>query len=378
MSNTRLGLIRCEHCGRQFNPHSGARHIPWCEKQQNENRKRRLSVEKRQALERYKWRISYRPTNIISTNNNANQQQESRRFNVGTNKFKKSSTNSSATLSSPSASSSNSVTSSANNDTQISRLNRQRSQLDQHSTNFRRQQQQQQQQLHHPSGTAKRSYQSSARQTPVAQLKRSISSLTLTKQQGVCSSTTIKTNPAIAAAASATTTSSFAPLSWQKTALIREGSSLSGKSDATFAKTSDLPDRQHRTKSVNDLSNMSEIVETLAKRMDAIYAQNQALLASLSRGNLNKQRKQLAHNRANLLNSDEDDDNDDHHNNLSDGPQQDDDDNDELNEMSAGQVNCHHCKASCMKRANYCHKCGCKVYITTANSTATMSSESPG
>lgn len=376
MSNTRLGLIRCEHCGRQFNPHSGARHIPWCEKQQNENRKRRLSVEKRQALERYKWRISYRPTNIISTNNNANQQQESRRFNVGTNKFKKSSTNSSATLSSPSASSSNSVTSSANNDTQISRLNRQRSQLDQHSTNFRRQQQQQ---LHHPSGTAKRSYQSSARQTPVAQLKRSISSLTLTKQQGVCSSTTIKTNPAIAAAASATTTSSFAPLSWQKTALIREGSSLSGKSDATFAKTSDLPDRQHRTKSVNDLSNMSEIVETLAKRMDAIYAQNQALLASLSRGNLNKQRKQLAHNRANLLNSDEDDDNDDHHNNLSDGPQQDDDDdNDELNEMSAGQVNCHHCKASCMKRANYCHKCGCKVYITTANSTATMSSESPG
>lgn len=403
MSNTRLGLVRCEHCGRQFNPHSGARHIPWCEKQQNETRKRRLSVEKRQALERYKWRISYRPSNQISTNNSNNiinqqtSQEQTRRFRIGANKFKKSSINSSATLSSPSASSTTSIgtTSTANNDTQNIKLTtRQRSQFER--SNLHRKQQQQQQPSATTTAATAKHYNHSMRQTPVAQLKRSISSLTLTKQQGVWSShatnRSSSTNKTAAAAAAGSAVCSFAPLSWQKTACLdHESSSQSGKSDATFAgKTSQH--NKHRTKSVNDLNNMSEIVETLAKRMDAIYAQNQALLASLSRGGNSNKVEQLDHNRSNLLSSDGDgdddeeeeedngDDNNHHHHRrrrLSHNPREHDGDND-LNELNSGQVNCHHCKACCMKQANYCHKCGCKVYITTPNSTVTVSSESAG
>lgn len=390
MSNTRLGLVRCEHCGRQFNPHSGARHIPWCEKQQNETRKRRLSVEKRQALERYKWRISYRPSNQIPangsnsiTNQHASSQEQTRRFRIGANKLKKSSINSSTTLSSPSASSTTSIgtTSTANNDTQNMKLTtRQRSQLERSNLHHKKQQQQQ------PSTTATtKLHNQSARQTPVAQLKRSISSLTLTKQQGVWSSSaTNKTTPTNKKAAAGSTARSFAPLSWRKTACLDpEISSQSGSSDATFAARTSQHNK-HRTKSVNDLNNMSEIVETLAKRMDAIYAQNQALLASLSRGNSSKV-EQLDHNRS-LLSSDDEEDNgdDDDDNNrrrrrrfLSHSPREQDNDND-LNELTSGQVNCHHCKASCMKQANYCHKCGCKVYITTPNCTVTVSSESPG
>lgn len=295
MSSMRLGFVRCEHCGRQFNPHSGARHIPWCAKQQSENRKHKLSADKREALERYKWRISYRPSNQI-----ASQQQSKNVILTDIDaRAKKSSINSSATLSSPSAGSTTSIsTSVASTNERVQRS--QRPQIDSH--------------------------QKIASQAPSGHLlKRSISSHTLTKQHGISSG------------------SGGAANNWR----AQKGEKRDSiGSNETYAKQA----HQQRTKSVNDLSNMSEIVETLAKRMDEIYAQNQLLLARISKGNAN----------AGLARQSEEDCSSDNG----------------IEEM----LKCHHCKSSCVEAANYCHKCGCKMYAigTTTSNTTTTGSSSPG
>lgn len=382
MSNTRIGLVRCEHCGRQFNAHSGARHIPWCEKQQNENRKHRLSAEKKQALERYKWRISYRPTNQLNSSNQQRQmqmqmqmQKQERRFsnlaaNINsTNRFKKSSINSSATLSSPSAGSTTSIGTSVTSNNSNSSFQRQKSHLESRA-NVRQQQQ--------------RRAAQSVNLTQAAQLKRSISSLTLTKRQGALSGPTT-TNKSSNLNTRTSTKSSFGQqIGWQRArpellpdsgcggSSRRESSGQSGKSDATFARSDQ---NRPRTKSVNDLSNMSEIVETLAKRMNAIYAQNQALLASLSRGNLSKQ-EQLERP---ILSTDDEDDGLNNHSGKGSRELTLDQQDTLADQVEHGQLKCHHCKSSCLEKANYCHKCGCKVYRTTAttiNTTATSSLES--
>lgn len=326
MSGTRLGLVRCEHCNRQFNAHSAARHIPWCAKQQSEVRKNKLSAEKRQALERYKWRISYKPSNKIVNTNHSQQQQQ---VFANNQKSKKFSINSSATLSSPST---GSVTSLGTNSVASTDVN---------------QHQQHQQQQAARAGRKTPAFKSPSnmsqhRQQQQQQLKRSISSLTLTKQQGAaCSVSSIKEQAA----------------SYLNE---RKGSGLSANSTATFTQAQNSSSRRHRTKSVNDLSaNMSEIVETLAKRMDEIYAQNQMLLASISicdsntksaanrKSTLSLNSKLLAQNHSAS-------------------------DIDDASECDDGglSIKCHHCRSSCVKEANYCHKCGCKVRSNSSSELA--------
>lgn len=266
---TRLGLVRCEHCARQFNPHSAARHIPWCAKQQSESRKHRLSQDKRLALERYKWRISYKPTNHFVPAAGAADQLTS---------GKKGSINSSGTLSSPSASSTNSL-GAASNSTSASNNRRQSS--------FQRFQEQ--------AATQQRSENH--------WLKRSISSVTLTKQSG---------------------------------------SLEAGGDNEVSARGSPAAEnarRTARTKSTNDVRRCSqaqdigEIVENLAARLEEIYAQNQMLVARLIDRD---QRGRLAE--------------------FGDSQR----DAEAEAERSASS-SCHHCKSARLALANYCHRCGCKL-----------------
>lgn len=224
-AGTRLGLVRCEHCGRQFNAHSGARHIPWCARQQSESKKHRLSQEKKLALERYKWRISYKPSNRFvapsSTTTSAGRQAFPMQDRSGCSKKSSASINSSATLSSPSASSTNSL----GGGSSLNGYNI----LDRHATASHVQQQQ--------ARTAARNRAAPPQRHQTQPLKRSISSLTLTKQRG------------------------------------------------TLEPSADNNNANTRTKSTNDVSrqDMSEIVENLARRMEQIYAQNQLLLDRISK-----------------------------------------------------------------------------------------------
>lgn len=331
MSNTRLGLVRCEHCGRQFNPHSGARHIPWCAKQQSENRKHKLSADKRQALERYKWRISYRPSNQINVNrvnnnnnNNQNNQLQQKHSQRPTNRLaelserlKKSSLNSSTTLSSPSNSSTNSIGTGSIISGFCGNESIQRTTRGDRSSN--------------QSGGV------TTKQLPVSALKRSISSLTLTKQTGVSTSCV----DSVSGKSSQSSKSS----SWRKPG------ELGGKVQNSRTE-------QFRAKSFNDLNaqHMDEIVELLTKRMDEIYAQNQKLLASLSADRSNSiNLLQLTDERA-TTNTDS----------IAGGSGNFDE------QASDNQVMCHHCKAYCIDDANYCHKCGCKVRATTSSSSPVL------
>lgn len=326
MSGTRLGMVRCEHCCRQFNPHSGARHIPWCAKQQSEIRKHKLSTEKQQALERYRWRISYRPSNQMSgaANNlhhhhqfkqKLQQQQQLQRRQTNrlgdlNERLKKSSLNSSATFSSPSASSTNSIGTGSI------------------ISGFSGHENQQQ-----PVGRNHQPAKNPARQpSSPGKLKRSISSLTLTKQAGVSSKD-----------CNGDSGSRAAHQAIKSSACQRPGESMHTG--------------QLRTKSVNDLNaqHMDEIVETLTKRMDEIYAQNQVLLAGILKTKEHSRNSNLLNRsggNARSLNTD---------NARSDSDDFDGQDSDNL-------VMCHHCKANCIEEANYCHKCGCKVRATFTSS----------
>lgn len=280
MSSTRIGMVRCEHCGRQFNPHSAARHIPWCEKQRQERNKHRLSNEKRQALERYKWRISYRPSNQMNSGAQIRRQTSTDR--LGSDKLqKKSSVNSSATLSSPSASSSASMSIASVNDGYQHRVN-----------SVQRHNQHQQSPRQRPTHDATR-----------RQLQRSISSLTLTKRQD----------------------------------LARPPDDDNASDKRKFGAHT----QRTRTKSTNDLSNMGEMVEILARRVDEIYAQNQLLLASIPKGSATAVDSGLLQQ------------------------QREDSDSDDGSEM----MKCHHCKANCLNEANYCHKCGCKLRLAASPQT---------
>lgn len=302
MSNSRLGLIRCEHCGRQFNPHSGARHIPWCAKQQSENRKQNLTAEKREALERYRWRVNYKPSNQINNYRRANIIAENQARNC-----KKSSLNSSLTLSSPSTASS--ITSAGSNS--LASLGDSNSHRAKHMV---------------ARANARQQASSKPVKQPIASkapLKRSISSLTLTKQRGVTSGL---------------------PSDHLKSPAISNQ-----KADSNESTTLYLHQLNQRAKSHSDLSNMSEIVETLAKRIDEIYAQNRILLAKIS----NPKGRSTKSNDSDLEN------------------ESDDDEDDIDNHSSGTYFKCHHCKSSCLERANYCHKCGCRIQTTTSSSSPT-------
>lgn len=54
--------LRCETCGRNFNTHAAARHIPWCARRAaSAKRQQQPSRAKLEALERYNWRVTYKP-----------------------------------------------------------------------------------------------------------------------------------------------------------------------------------------------------------------------------------------------------------------------------------------------------------------------------
>lgn len=276
---TRIGLARCEHCGRQFNPHSAARHIPWCAKQQKDNRRpSRLTADKREALERYRWRINYRPSNQLSQTPLAKRPNKPTAKLFNRNPFKSSSLNSSA-----SASSSNSTR------TSIASVG----------------ESQQQQQSHRVAG---QHWPRSRATLPAATLKRSVSSLTLVKHKAM--KTPEDEEDADADSRQQQTSKSAN----HKTNHKSIGSRHLG------CATSALISERTRTKSASDLSNMSEVVEILAKRMDQIYLQNQRLLDNFAA-------EQAA----------------------------------ESNSDDFRWSKCHHCKSSLAAHANYCHNCGCKV-----------------
>lgn len=286
--STRLGLVRCEHCYRQFNPHSAARHIPWCSKRQTENNKHRLSAEKQQALERYRWRISYRPSNQFRPVPPQAGQQNLRDL---SNRAKKSSINSSATLSSPSAGSTSSIGTSVASGNAETQHHRPR-------TNGR--------QTNRP-GQPAPACATERRAHLNGELKRSASSLTMARQQGANSRCAVSTG---------------------------SGSGLPTNRQSA------------RAKSVSDLSNMSEIVELLTKRMEQIYIQNKLLLANISRGNHLRPTTDAASQHQHLDEADCCD---------SDNP-----------------VRCHHCKSSCASDANYCHQCGCKLRLISSAASLEM------
>lgn len=255
--------MRCEHCGRQFNPHSAARHIPWCAKQQSDSKRHKPSAEKRQALERYKWRIGYKPSNVFHPAGGCS------KFAPGNQPraSQKSSINSSSNFSSSlSASSTNSAGSNCIIDG---------------SAQARRHRQQ----------PASQPARKQAHQVPASSLKRSISSLTMTKQ------------PA--------------------------GSKAAQADQLSLSSSASSQQQQLRAKSHADLRQL-DMVESLARRVEDIYAQNELLLANLS------------------LKS------------AQGGPAG----------FECEPACCHHCKASCLAGANYCHRCGCKLYTSPGSGVA--------
>lgn len=368
---TRLGMVRCEHCQRQFNPHSAARHIPWCKKQQSDAKKRRLTADKLEALERYRWRIGYRPTNKlqqrtsiprkVSSESYPSEEQEeeieqrgggrltrtghrdsqSNNYNNRTAKANShsSSVNSTATLSSPSASSLTSLSASiasANGQASTTQTNKQLDQSKGTSRPFRR-----------PSGVEESKQHAASLRD---KLKRSVSSMTLAKQRNTGSASSRNSR------ISTTTMCVGKTLETDKVQCERQESQMH------------LPfnnSRQHqqqtqpvRAKSVSDLTSMGEIVETLAKKMEEIYAQNQLLLNTLLRTkrmngsakNMNRcDNNEAEEERKNACDDDVDDNDDD------------DDDGDDVDDDEVEFALCHHCRARCSIEANYCHKCGCKM-----------------
>lgn len=343
---TRLGMVRCEHCQRQFNPHSAARHIPWCKKQQSDAKKRRLTADKLEALERYRWRIGYKPTNKINQrsqarpfedeeeeHNNGDSRHNMTRGNQNNNNNNNyvsksrnpSSVNSSATLSSPSASSLTSLSasiSSANGQQTSAPPGRQNQVAVGSATGSRR-----------PS-RAETNKAANLRE----KLKRSASSVTLTKQR--CTGSASSRNSRIS-----TTTTCLGKLELDE--------SKDGHEERdTFALSK--RQTQMRAKSVSDLTSMGEIVETLAKKMEQIYAQNQLLLETIMRT------KQMNGSAKNLNSCDSNDEirqhqaRKDEHGDDGDDQEYEDDDEVEF-------AQCHHCRARCSIEANYCHKCGCKM-----------------
>jgi hypothetical protein len=346
-------MVRCEHCQRQFNPHSAARHIPWCKKQQSEAKKRRLTADKLEALERYRWRIGYKPTNRIGQNGTS-AAARARGFETGNDELEDTfgggahygrpsgqrnsvSMNSSATLSSPSAGSTTSLTASiasANGQHQHSAANNNNRQ---HT-------------LGHLNGTGVSSNTMRPSERPAARpsrdaLRRSVSSVTLAKQR--CNGS----------ASSRNSTNSTTTIQKTTTATnAQEDTSLSvggGRRPQALNTLRDRRDQQTpiRAKSVSDLTSMGEIVETLAKKMEAIYTQNQLLLESIMRSRRASgggSTKNISHNcdRDHLQAGE-----------LMRKDQSEDEDGEECAEFSQ----CHHCRARCLVEANYCHKCGCKM-----------------
>lgn len=299
MSSTRLGLIRCEHCQRQFNPHSAARHIPWCQKRQHDARRHRLSAEKQQALERYKWRINYKPTNILHQQTPPSPRAQASKQRTSA------SINSSATPSSAeTGSSTSSLVSSFGFNAQASNLpaTRQRGQSGNGG-----------------GGCQGANHHTRASPFDAEMRRRSLSSVSLATQKR------------------------------RQQAQQQQGSASSKNSQASGATIT----RQHcadadaiscqqlatRAKSASDLANMSEIVEVLAKRMEQIYAQNKLLLERIAQNRSQSSSSQggAPDGLAGLaLNSDADE---------------------------ANLVRCHHCNTSCLSEANYCHQCGCKMMM---------------
>lgn len=367
-AGTRIGMVRCEHCQRQFNPHSAARHIPWCKKQQTEAKKRRLTADKIEALERYRWRIGYKPTNKISSQQPARAdngtksagRDEQRNKTVNANHYEtgyengveesedddeenqderrragsvrqignagkrppgaksQHSINSSATFSSPSASSITSLNTSITSMTNGHQNGRQNTNRALASSS--------KQQTRADVGRAE-----AARLRD--KLKRSVSSVTLNKQQRGPGSASSR-HSRVSAATIGTADELHRP---QATPSDR------GRYERAQAQSAAS---QLKAKSVSDLTNMSEIVETLAKRMEEIYAQNQLLLASIMRSkracDAGSGKIDTTTTSRGELDSDSEGDNDE----LDDGAE-------------FGQ--CHHCRARCLIEANYCHKCGCKL-----------------
>lgn len=335
---TRLGMIRCEHCGRQFNPHSAARHIPWCAKHQTEARRNKLTPEKQEALERYKWRISYRPSNQPRTRPNNNNNSDEDFYNhqqpaTTLRRFR----GPSSLHSTPSASSSNSTRTSV-----ASSLTSEHIQCTntRHYTN-----QKSSINSFHPrsngahiarpiqSNGIKKGYGYLAQQQA---LKRSVSSVTLTKQKSL--------------------TSEFsANQQWIKQPHYPNETCTNTDSNYRDNDISSTHAFKSRAKSVSDLSNISEVVEILAKRMDEIYAQNERLLRSL-RSNPNYT-NDLDPDQCSSLDETEDRTEDGKTRSLS-----------KCNMRGSVEliVVCHNCKASLQKEFNFCHKCGSKQ-ISSSN-----------
>lgn len=350
MSQTRLGLVRCDYCERQFNPHSAARHVPWCAKQHSDSaRRQRLTSDKLEALQRYRSRINYRPSNRIQQQQPAaqpetrsvksNQQwpqpgeqrhqarglakRQQPRGSVGNSSLSASSTNSAET----------SLGSSGTNSVTNRRAARQTRTLGSRRT-----------QEAHLADAAK----SRAAPVPFKHLKRSVSSLTLVKKSG--------------------------------TIVESSGQLCDNHNDDANIDSC----RQHRqasealisrAKSYGDLQtsggNMGEIVELLVQRMDEIYMQNKILLANLDGGSLKLADRNLV-KQGNLLNN-----NVDHPNqNLNEA----DYDGDDTGRHRAVPTTCHHCKTVILlhsSEANYCHRCGCKLRgVTTTTSPPTSASNS--
>lgn len=309
MSSTRLGLVRCNHCQRQFNPHSAARHIPWCKKQKNDNKRQHLSADKLEALERYRWRINYKPSNYPNQRAPYPNGKIQAAAPTVVRHYQRSSINSS--ISSPSASSTNSLNNSiaslANGGNQTRTSNQINTRPIQAAGPIQ------------PAGS---------------KLKRSVSSVTLTKRSGGAGAT-IGGNRG-----SALSKDSRTPvLNNVETPLERVQRHCSD--EVGFQQRP-----QHaRAKSVSDLTDMSELVELLAKRMEDIYLQNKQLLKSFRRGTAAPMR--TAHGLG--------DDDDENCDKFDDDDDNDDDDNSEEFEL------CHHCRAKCALEANYCHKCGCRM-----------------
>lgn len=317
-SSSRLGLVRCEHCNRQFNPHSAARHIPWCgNKQQSETRKPRLTSEKQQALDRYRWRISYRPTNYLGRSNHqsgSNRQDSSKtknKHNSSSNSnFFNHPPNGSSVFSSPASSASTSTSFGSQSNNNHSNHSTGANQLHQ----YRRQVQQQ--------------------HRPAAQLTRSVSSITLTKQhQQQHRQRTVNNRN-----------------NQPHRQLADTQSIASTASDLAAGRSRQTP---NRAKSHCDFTNISEIVDVLTRRMDEIYAQNKRLLADLTKSSGASRPSSRC---GALMNS-------------SSTSSVANYDPDEL-----FCVRCHHCKTDCLDGANYCHRCGCK--LAQPRSVATPDSES--
>lgn len=298
---TRMGMVRCEHCSRQFNQHSAARHIPWCAKHQSELRRNKISPEKREALERFKWRINYKPTNRIANQSKARYQQTNS-FNSKNNTFPNQSKNNNSLMSN--ASTASSTTSGRTNSIGSSDFLVTTPNINKRTNTNQRQ-------IHNKTSSTQNT---SSKQIT---LKRSVSSTTLTKQKSLASSSSTTLNG------------------------IRHDDS-SGQQSTAFSRTKSSGDLQM---SGRDIIVMSEVMELLAKRMDEIFEQNERLLHSLKITQKQQQQQQNSNfntddsvsNSNTILISSYDDE-------------------------QATSNHCIHCETRVPhNEANYCHNCGYKL-----------------